>query len=50
MIQDYPETNLFKEQMRESLQREIKNSPAIKIPKHANIYTLGEQDEMVYFI
>jgi CRP-like cAMP-binding protein len=36
--------------MRESLQREIKNSRAIKIAKHANVYTLGEQDEMVYFI
>jgi CRP/FNR family cyclic AMP-dependent transcriptional regulator len=50
MIQDYPETDLFKKQMRESLQREIKNSRAIKIAKHANVYTVGEQDEMVYFI
>ncbi|HTG14018.1 MAG TPA: hypothetical protein VK747_02005, partial [Blastocatellia bacterium] len=50
MIQDYPETELFKKQMRESLQREIKNSRAIKIAKHANVYTLGEQDELVYFI
>ncbi len=50
MIQDYPETNRFKEQMRESLRREVKNSRAIKIAKHANVYTVGEQDEMVYFI
>jgi CRP-like cAMP-binding protein len=50
MIQDYPETDLFKKQMRESLQREIKNSRAIKIAKHANVYTFGEQDELVYFI
>ncbi len=50
MIQDYPQTDLFKKQMRESLQREIKNSRAIKIPKHENVYTIGEQDEMVYFI
>jgi CRP/FNR family cyclic AMP-dependent transcriptional regulator len=50
MIQDYPETDLFKKQMRESLQREVKNSRAIKIAKHTNVYTLGEQDEMVYFI
>jgi CRP/FNR family cyclic AMP-dependent transcriptional regulator len=50
MIQDYPETDLFKKQMRESLQREVKNSRAIKIAKHANVYTIGEQDEMVYFI
>ena len=33
MIQDYPETDLFKERMRESLQREVKNSRTIKIPK-----------------
>ena len=50
MIQDYPESDLFKKQMRESLQREIKNSRAISIAKHANVYICGEQDEMVYFI
>lgn len=50
MIQDYPETDLFKKQMGESLQREIRNSRAIKIAKHANVYALGEQDEMVYFV
>jgi len=50
MIQDHPETDLFKEQMRESLRREVRNSRAIKIAKHANVYTCGEQDEMVYFI
>jgi CRP/FNR family transcriptional regulator, cyclic AMP receptor protein len=50
MIQDYPETDLFKKQMRESLQREVKNSRAIKLAKHANVYTIGERDEMVYFI
>ena len=50
MIQDHPETDLFKKQMRDSLQREIRNSRAIEIPKHANVYICGEQDEMVYFI
>lgn len=50
MIQDYPDTDLFKKQMRESLEREVKNSRPVKIAKHENIYTLGEQDEMVYFI
>lgn len=50
MIKDYPETDVFKKQIRESLQREIKSSRAIKIPKHANVYTVGQQDEMVYFI
>lgn len=50
MIQDYPETTLFKEQMRESLQREVRNARAIEIAKHTNVYALGEQDEMVYII
>ena len=50
MIQDYPETELFKKQIRESLRREVKNSRTIEIPKHANVYSIGDQDEMVYFI
>jgi len=50
MMQDYPETDLFKKQMRESLQREVRNSRAIKIAKHADVYAGGEHDEMVYFI
>jgi CRP-like cAMP-binding protein len=50
MIQDYPETELFKKQIRESLRREVKNSRAINIPKHANVYSIGDHDEMVYFI
>ena len=50
MIQDYPETALFKEQMRASLQREVRNSRAIKIAKHGNVYVAGDEDEMVYFV
>jgi CRP/FNR family cyclic AMP-dependent transcriptional regulator len=50
MIQDYPETDLFKTQMREALQREVKNSRSLKIAKHTNVYDIGEQDEMVYFV
>ena len=50
MIQDYPETRLFKELMRESLQREVEYSRAIKIAKHASVYTLGGRDKIVYFI
>ena len=50
MIQDHPETDLFKKQIRDSLQREIRDSHAIKIAKHSNVYICGEQDEMVYFI
>jgi CRP-like cAMP-binding protein len=50
MIQDYPDTDLFKEQMRASLRREVKGSRSIKIARHTNVYAVGEQDEMVYFI
>jgi CRP/FNR family transcriptional regulator, cyclic AMP receptor protein len=50
MIEHNPDTILFKEQMRDSLQRETRNSSAIKIAKHDNVYTVGEAIEMVYFI
>jgi len=50
MIQDRPETHLFKKLMSESFQREVENSRAIQIAKHANVYTLGEQDQVLYFI
>lgn len=50
MIQNNPETDLFKQQMRDSLQRETQNSSAINIAKHQNVYTVGEEIEMVYFI
>ena len=50
MIQNNPETDLFKEQMRASLLSETRNSSAIEIAKHNNVYTFGEQVEMVYFI
>lgn len=50
MIEHNPNTILFKEQMRDSLQRETRNSGALKIAKHDNVYTVGEAIEMVYFI
>ena len=50
MIQETPEAERFKEQMRDSLRRETLNSRAVTIPRHANVYTCGDQDEMVYFI
>ena len=50
MIQSNPETELFKQQMRESLQRETENSSGIQVAKHNNVYTAGEEVEMVYFI
>jgi CRP-like cAMP-binding protein len=49
-IQQTPQAGQFKQQLRDSLQRETMNSRAIKIARHANVYTCGDQDEMVYFI
>jgi len=49
-IQQTPQADEFKQQLRNSLQRETLNSRAIKIARHANIYSCGDQDEMVYFI
>ena len=50
MIQLTPQADQFKKQLRDSLQRETLNSRAVKIARHANVYTCGDQDEMVYFI
>ena len=50
MIQETPEADRFKQKMRDSLQHETLNSRAVTIPRHSNVYTCGEQDEMVYFI
>ena len=50
MIQHTPEADKFKERMRDSLRRETMNSRSVTIQRHANVYTCGDQDEMVYFI
>jgi len=50
MIQLTPQADQFKKQLRDSLQHETLNSRAVKISRHANAYTCGDQDEMVYFI
>ena len=50
MIQQTPQADEFKQQLRDSLQRETLNSHAIKVARHGNIYACGDQDEMVYFI
>lgn len=50
MIQQTPQADEFKRQLRDSLQRETANSRAIKIARHANVYNSGDRDEMVYFI
>jgi CRP-like cAMP-binding protein len=50
MIQETPQSDLFKKQLGESLVRETQNSRAVKFARHENVYTVGEQDEMVYYI
>jgi CRP/FNR family transcriptional regulator, cyclic AMP receptor protein len=50
MIQQTPQIDRFKQQLRESLQRETMSTRGIKIVRHANVYTCGDQDGMVYFV
>jgi CRP-like cAMP-binding protein len=50
MIQQTPQSDLFKKQLGESLQRETMNSRAVKIARHANVYACGDHDEVVYYI
>jgi CRP/FNR family cyclic AMP-dependent transcriptional regulator len=49
-IQQTPQADQFKEQLRDSLQHETINSRAIKVARHDNVYSCGDQDETVYFI
>jgi CRP-like cAMP-binding protein len=49
-IQETPQAEQFKQQLRDSLQRETLNSRAVKVFKNGNVYTCGDQDDMVYFI
>lgn len=50
MIQETPQSDRFKQRLRDSLLNETLNSRAITIAKHDHIYTCGDQDETVYFI
>jgi CRP-like cAMP-binding protein len=50
MIPEAPRGDPFKEQLRESLQHETLHSRRVKIARHANVYTCGDHDDMVYFI
>lgn len=50
MIQETPQADLFKKQMRESLQQESHNSRSVTVARNNNIYTCGDEDEFVYFI
>jgi len=50
MIQQTPQADEFKQQLRDSLHCETQNSRAVKIARHANVYSRGDKDENVYFI
>ncbi len=50
MIQENPQIDRFKQQLRDSLQRETLNARAITIAKHAHVYTCGDPGETVCFI
>ncbi|MBK6797384.1 MAG: Crp/Fnr family transcriptional regulator [Acidobacteria bacterium] len=50
MIQKTPQAERFKQQLRDSLQREVLNTRSITIAKHSHIYTCGDSGETVYFI
>ena len=50
MIQQTPEAEKFKQQMRESLQHETANSRAFSVARHSDVYSCGDRDDMVYFI
>ena len=50
MIDNSAETDRFKQEMRNSLEREGRNSSEIKVAKHDNVYAVGSDLESVYFI
>jgi CRP/FNR family cyclic AMP-dependent transcriptional regulator len=50
LIQENPQIDLFKQQLRDSLRNETLNSRALTIAKHDHVYTCGDNDELVYFI
>lgn len=50
MIQPTAQADKFKKQLLDSLQRETLNTHTVKIARHGNVYTCGDQDGMVYFI
>ena len=50
MIQQPHIANDFKERLRGSMQSEMLNFTTIHVSRHENVYILGEQAKMVYFI
>src|SRR6185369_8894902 len=50
MIQKTPESDRFKEEMRDSLLKATKNSRPVRVDKSDHVYVVGDQRETVYFI
>ena len=50
MLQQPAQADEFKKQLRDSLQRKTSESRSVKIARHDNVYTAGDQDEAIYFI
>ncbi len=50
MLQQTPQADKFKQQLRDSLSGEPIHSHAVKIARHEHVYTCGDRDGMVYFI
>lgn len=50
MIQETPESDRFKSEIRRSLLRATKNSRSVTVEKNDQVYRVGDQRETVYFI
>src|SRR5579885_2034000 len=50
MIQATSEANLFKQRLRSSLQRETRDSHSMSVAKDEYVYSLGDDDDTIYFI
>ena len=50
MLQQPPQDDLFIQQLRDAMHRETRSARAVKIAKHENVYTCGDQAGTVYFI
>ena len=50
MIQQSPQSDKFKQQLRDSLRPHSLDSRNLKINKHANVYICGDKDKTIYFI
>jgi len=47
MIQETPEADLFKQQLRDSLLRETINSRLIKVSENGIVYNIGQADDTI---